>query len=144
MFDYEQLQRQLIRAGIGEYAPDSSVLVAIEALAYTLDAQELTEEQRGIVLQLFSKVGLEQLERTSKDIPKRAQWVEYQIGVTTFGDIVRVKLDAYDSPSGSKHNGLVGKIESVFAGRVGVRYIGRYADTLQEHPRGNLQVLKKM
>lgn len=144
MFDHEYLIRQLELVGIGERAEDARIMLAMEMLAYTLDAQELTESERSIVLQLFSKTGLEQLQDVSGKVQASKRWSEFEIGNTTYGDIVRVKLNAYDTPSGSEHNGLVGKVESVSHGRVGVRYIGRYADQLQIHPRGNLEVLKSV
>lgn len=141
MFDYDDLVNSLIYAG---YENDPQIIEAIKHLAYTLDASELSETDRSIVLQLFSSRGLEQLQNLSGSIPDSYEWSEFEIGNTKEGDIVRVTLDAYSTESGSKHNGLVGIIESVYAGRVTVRYYGRYADISQTHPREKLEILKKV
>ena len=61
MFDFIELKRQLEKAGI----VDKAIWTSMEQLAYVLDAQELTKSQRSIVLQLFSSLGLEQLQRLS-------------------------------------------------------------------------------
>lgn len=140
MFDYEQFLKSLADAG---YEKESDVAKAIMHLAYTLDASGLSESDRSIVLQLFSGKGLEQLQNFSGDLPESYRWSEFEIGNTKVGDVVRVGLDAYDTEKGRPHNGLVGVIESVYGGRVEVRYLGRYADLPQTHPRENLEILKK-
>jgi hypothetical protein len=141
MFDYEQLLASLVDAGYGE---ESDIAKAIKNLAYTLDASELPESARSIVLQLFSQRGLDQLRENTGKLPESYRWSEFEIGNTRVGDTVRVRLDAYSTVSGSSHNGLVGVIESVYAGRVEVRYVGRYADIPQTHPREKLEILKKV
>ena len=141
VFDYESFQEDILNAG---YSEESSVYSALSSLAYALDASEITDEDRSIVLQLFSSTGLRQLSGLSGHMQDSYAWSPFEIGNTTIDDIVRVKHDAYDSPSGSEHNGLVGRIESVFGGRVGVRYIGRYVDVAQGHPREKLEYLKRM
>lgn len=141
MFNYDELREHLVRVG---YSEESVFVKTITNLAYTLDASELTESDRSIVLQLFSSKGLEQLQSLSGKLPESYRWSEFEIGNTRVGDVVRVRLDAYDSISGGRHNGLVGIIESVYAGRVEVRYVGRYADIPQTHPREKLEILKKV
>jgi hypothetical protein len=139
--DFEELSKSLETAG---YSADSEIAKTILNLAYTLDASELSESDRSIVLQLFSSRGLEQLQNLSGRIPSSYRWSEFEIGNTREGDVVRVRLDAYTTENGSQHNGLVGVIESVYAGRVTVRYYGRYADLPQIHPREKLEILKKV
>jgi hypothetical protein len=139
--DIDTLLKNLEQAG---YDPESEITKTILNLAYTLDASELSESDRSIVLQLFSSKGLEQLQNLSGRIPNSYKWSDFEIGNTREGDVVRVRLDAYTTESGAKHNGLVGVIESVYAGRVTVRYYGRYADIPQIHPREKLEILKKV
>lgn len=139
--DFDMLSKNLEEAG---YVPDSEITKTILNLAYTLEASGLSESDRSIVLQLFSSKGLEQLQNLSGRIPSSYKWSAFEIGNTREGDVVRVRLDAYSTDSGMKHNGLVGVIESVYAGRVTVRYYGRYADIPQTHPRELLEILKKV
>lgn len=139
--DFDDLSKKLELAG---YDPKGEVVKTILNLAYTLDASGLSESDRSIVLQLFSSKGLEQLQNLSGRIPSSYKWSEFEIGNTREGDVVRVRLDAYTTDTGMKHNGLVGVIESVYAGRVTVRYYGRYADIPQIHPREKLEILKKV
>lgn len=141
MMDYEQLTKNLIDAG---YTEDSEIIKTIKNLSYTLDASELTETDRSIVLQLFSTKGLEQLQDSSEKQPASYKWSEFEIGNTKVGDMARVRLDAYSTESGQAHNGLVGIIESVYGGRVTLHYVGRYADIPQTHPREKLEILKKV
>lgn len=141
MFNYEQLSKSLSDSG---YDTDSKIVKAIMNLSYTLDASELSETDRSIVLQLFSVRGLGQLQENPGRLPESYKWSEFEIGNTRVGDVVRVRLDAYNTSSGSNHNSLVGIIESVYAGRVEVRYLGRYADIPQTHPREKLEILKKV
>lgn len=141
MFNYEQLLQSLVDVG---YDGESDIAKAIKNLAYTLDASGLPESERSIVLQLFSPQGLGQLQGYSGKLPESYKWSEFEIGNTKVGHVVRVRLDAYSTTSGATHNGLVGIIESVYAGRVEVRYVGRYADLPQTHPREKLEILKKV
>jgi hypothetical protein len=139
--DFDELSKSLEQAG---YTSDDQITKTVLNLAYTLDASGLSESERSIVLQLFSSRGLEQLQNLSGRIPSSYKWSDFEIGNTREGDVVRVRLDAYTTESGSQHNGLVGVIESVYAGRVTVRYYGRYADLPQVHPREKLEILKKV
>lgn len=139
MINYNVLTESLTTAG---YDENSKIAKAVKELSYVLDAPELSETERSIVLQLFSSKGLEQLQDLRSKVPASHKWSEFEIGVTTIGDIVRVRLDAYTTANGQLHNGLVGTIESVFGGRVSVRYVGRYREESQTHPRELLEILK--
>lgn len=141
MIDYDKLVKSLVDTG---YDENSDLVKTVKNLSYTLDASELPEQERSIVLQLFSSRGLEQLQNFSGQLPESYRWSEFEIGNTRVGDTVRVRLDAYTTAKGSQHNGLVGVIKSVYGGRVEVEYVGRYADIPQTHPREKLEILKKV
>lgn len=140
--EYENMRSSLISIGYSEDDEESKkILDAVVAASLTIAEYKLSKESLELVLRFLqedSKMALDAWARSHSD----ALWRDFDYGNTTFGDYVRVKKDAYDSESGSRHNGLVGKLTQMSRGRCLVEYIGLAAGNSMTHPMQNLESLK--
>lgn len=136
MFNYEGLSKRVRAAGY-----DGAIHDAIVSVAVTVDKFDLTDEQKSVVLDFISSTGRAQLSA----LPQRlldAEWEDFNYGNVKIGDYVRVKPNAYDSKTGSVHNGLVGVLARASAHRFFVEYLGENVGTSQFHPESSLESLR--
>lgn len=136
MFNYVRLAEKVASLGY-----DSDIVGAVYSLGVALDRRELTPEQESIVLELFSVNGKEKLARFPDGVSE-ASWEDFNYGNVKIGDFVRVKKDAYDSETGSKHNGLVGILVHMRAGRCSVDYLGEESGRSMRHAMNSLESLR--
>lgn len=121
---------------------DEKVIQALVAVHLTLETLELSEDAREVVLDLLSSVGREGME-TLPPVTEDS-WKDFDYGNVKINDFVRVKTNAYDSPSGARHNGLVGILTDMRGGQCTVRYIGRASGNVMRHPMEKLDSLKRV
>lgn len=136
MFNYPELSKRVRAAGY-----DDEVHDAIVSLAVTLDKYSLTDEQKSVVFEFISETGRTKLAALPEQVLD-ADWEDFNYGNVKIGDYVRVKPDAYDSRTGSKHNGLVGILAKASARRFYVAYLGLDVGTTMPHPESSLQSLR--
>lgn len=141
LFDHDDLKNRLTVAGYDENTP---VGHAILKLAFVLDNEEISDIKKQLVLDLFSKTGLEQLNSIPVDFLSKNKWVLFDYGNVKKGDFVRVRYNAYDSVTGEKHNGRLGVLIDMKAWRCKVKYIGMPTEELMTHPMDNLESIKKV
>lgn len=141
--DVEGLRSKIESMG---YSPDreddEKVIQALVAVHLTLETLELSEDAREVVLDLLSSVGREGME-TLPPVTEDS-WKDFDYGNVKINDFVRVKTNAYDSPSGARHNGLVGILTDMRGGQCTVRYIGRASGNVMRHPMEKLDSLKRV
>lgn len=139
--DHDGIRERLSSLGYnGSHTDDEKVAQALIAVHLTLQSLELTEGAQNTVLDLLSSNGRKALEVTphfTEDM-----WRDFDYGNVKQGDFVRIKVDAYDSVSGSRHNGLVGVLKFMQGGQCSVEYIGLAAGNVQKHPMTKLDSLK--
>lgn len=141
MLNYEALKEKMVLIGYDGTRPKDKLMVeAMTAIAITLDNYDLSDEQKGVVLDLLSTHGQDKLNQLP-DIQEDS-WEEFNYGNVKPGHFVRVKRDAYDSDTGEVHNGLVGILRYMSAGRCLVDYIGLSAGKGMRHPMEKLESLK--
>lgn len=141
MFDYESLKEKLRLIGYDGTKPtDDKVVEAVLALAVSLDSYNFDEDTKKRVIDLFSNEGREKI----NNIPnfQEDSWEDFNYGNVGIGHFVRVKKDAYDSKLGEAHNGLVGILGFMSAGRCLVNYIGLSSGKSMRHPMEKLESLK--
>jgi hypothetical protein len=136
VFDYLELRRT-----VGSLGYSQDVTNAVVAAAVALDQYPLSDADKGAVFELLSDAGRKKL----GDLPEKlvtGRWREdFDYGNVKIGDYVRVRPGAYDSDTGSKHNGKVGVLASVAARLATVEYIGDGNGRVIKHPISNLQSL---
>jgi hypothetical protein len=128
MFDYNKLQELYTSIGMQQDVVDAMV-----SLAAVLDRHGLTDEQKDLVYTLLSEAGRESL----KELPEKVltgEWQDFDYGNVKIGDYVRVKIDAYDSPTGAPHNGRVGILKHMSHNRCTVQYVGTELGDAMKHP----------
>jgi hypothetical protein len=135
--DYSFVQRELENAG---YRSEDGITAAVEALFATLDGAELDLLKRRAAAQLFTSLVEKDGSLGTKAGP-RSQWKQFYLGTFPYGSTVRVRTDAYETPSGARHNGLTGIFVSAHAGRAFVQYHGRKDGSGHEHHPSKLEVL---
>lgn len=136
MFEYNKLQELYSAIGMQQ-----EVVKAMVSLAVVLDRQGLTQDQKTLVYNLLSEAGRDSL----KQLPEKAlagEWKDFDYGNVKIGDYVRVKVDAYDSPSGMKHNGRVGVLKYMTHNRCTVDYVGDELGNAMKHPMEMLESLR--
>jgi hypothetical protein len=136
MFYYPELSRRVKAVGL-----DGPVHDAVVSVAVALDMFDLTDQQKAVVFDVISTTGRRKLAA----LPERlieGEWEDFNYGNVKIGDYVRIKPDAYDSPEGSKHNGLVGILTRAAAYRYFVEYLGESYGNSQYHPMSSLQSLR--
>lgn len=119
---------------------DESLIQALVAVHLTLETFELSEAARGAVLDFLSSKGQE----TLNGVPDWSEesWKDFDYGNVKLGDFVRVKTDAYDSSTGSHHNGLVGILVDMANRKCLVKYLGLTSNNTYPHPMEKLDSLK--
>lgn len=139
--DDDNLRTRLINLGYGGYrGDDKDVVDALIAVHLTLESYKLRPEAQSVVFDLLSREGRASLANTP--VWDEDSWEDFNYGNVKQGEFVRVKPDAYDSDSGARHNGLVGKM-TYMSGRVcTVEYIGLATGNSHKHPMEKLQSLK--
>jgi len=139
--DYSFIERELEKAG---YYTDrergTAASAAVLALFAVLDGQELSLEERGTVARLFASLA-ENDGSLGNQAGPRSEWKQFYLGVVPYGTTVRVKVDAYDTVTGSAHNGLTGTFTSAHSGRCYITYHGRPGG--HEHHPNKVEILKK-
>jgi hypothetical protein len=140
-FDYDDLKERLITSG---YLEDSEVYTTVLKLAAVLDREEISDLNRELVLQVFSKTALEQLNDLPLEFLSKNKWKVFDYGNVKKGDFVRVRYDAYDSETGQKHNGRLGILVDMKAWRCKVKYIGMPTEESMTHPMDNLESIQKV
>jgi hypothetical protein len=136
MFDYNKLEELYTSMGFR-----AEVVSAIVSLATVLDKQGLSDSQKQTVYRLLSDAGQESL----KEVPEKVvtgEWAEFDYGNVKIGDYVRVKPDAYDSETGTKHNGRVGILKYMAHKRCNVEYVGAEGGEAMAHPMDNLESIR--
>lgn len=139
--DFHGLRDKLESIGYtGLRETDDSLIEALVAVHLTLETLGLPADARGAVMDLLSANGRDAL----KSVPVFGEdaWRDFDYGNVKIGDFVRIKPDAYDSPTGSRHNGLVGTLIHMNAGKCTVNYIGLASGNLHPHPMEKLDSLK--
>jgi hypothetical protein len=139
--DFNGLREKLESLGYtGLREDDESLIQALAAVHLTLESFELSEAAREAILGFLSATGRKALEST----PTFGEdaWQDFDYGNVKLGEFVRVKPDAYDSPTGILHNGLVGILGHMYGGKCTVNYIGLASDNSQKHPMEKLCSLK--
>jgi len=113
---------------------------ALSDALVAMSQHNLSSEEWEAVLQALSASGRSELE----DLPLFTDdmWEEFNYGNVRPGDYVKVKPNAYDSDTGSKHNGLVGVLIRVSGRRCLVRYLTHQAPAQMRHPIDSLLSLK--
>jgi hypothetical protein len=139
--DFEGLRGKLESLGYsGLRETDESLIEALVAVHLTLETFELSEAARGAIMDLLSSNGRKALE--SVPVFGEDAWISFDYGNVKLGEFVRVRPDAYDSPTGAPHNGLVGVLAAMNGGKCTVNYIGLASGNSQPHPMEKLCSLK--
>ncbi|UDL16794.1 hypothetical protein SEA_ATUIN_101 [Arthrobacter phage Atuin] len=140
--DHNNLREVLANIGYdGSHVDDEQIIEAIVEISITLDRLKLSAEARQIVMDLVSREGEDAIHNVM-NFGEDAWMKDFDYGNDGVGSYVRVKPDAYDTPSGSRHNGLVGVLTSLRGHRADVRYIGRAAGSAMKHSKEALQSLR--
>lgn len=143
MFDYKDLEDRLIAIGFDDDHPDGQkIRETLLAVAVTIDHYDLSEIGMEAVSELISAAGRRRLREVPQSVLNGSDWEDFAYGNIKVGDFVRVKRDAYDSPTGIVHNGLVGILGFVSGRRCTVNYIGLQSGTTLRHPMDKLESLK--
>lgn len=114
---------------------------ALVSLAVVLDKYNLTDEEKEVAYNLLSEAGRKKL----AELPERLiwkQWEPFNYGNVRIGDYVRVRPGAYDSATGSRHNGLVGKLVYMANRTCSISYLGEAAGREIRHPMELIDSLK--
>lgn len=137
--DHDRLRSKLSSIG---YSGESheKLVQALVAVHLTLESFDLSKADQDTILDLLSANGRQSL-NTVPDWEEDS-WVDFDYGNVRLGDFVRVKTDAYDSGTGSSHNGLVGVLTYMRGGKCTVEYIGLASGKTQKHPMEKLDSLK--
>lgn len=132
----ESLPERLESIGIKKSSPE--VFDAVVELVMALRARNMSEQDLRLTLEL---VGSGYDEIADYPLYDDESWMDFDYGNVKPGDYVKVKSNAYDSPTGIKHNNRVGRITNISGRRVHVRYLGTSRVSEMTHPIANLQTL---
>lgn len=133
----ESLPERLESLGIKESSPE--VFDAVKELVTALRLRNMSEHDLRLTLELVSS-GYNEI--INYPMYSDDYWVDFDYGNIKPGDYVKVRDGIYNSPTGLKHNGRVGRITNISGRRVHVRYIGTTRVSDMHHPISNLQTLK--
>lgn len=136
--DYKELENRARAMG---HADD--VVLAFVSAMVSIDKYDLSEGQKHDLYSLLSQAGFEALESLPEAVAK-GQWVDFDYGNVKLGDYVRVKEDAYTSPSGVNHNGKVGRLVNAYGGKAQIDYLGLDTGRGMPHPFSSLESLKRV
>lgn len=137
MFDLGYYSEKLESIG---YDPASTVHRAVSDALVAIEQYNLSSSEYTSILDLVSEFGRDTLGQTPTFGDE--MWKDFDYGNVVVGDYVRVKKDAYDSITGSPHNGLVGRLLNVSNRRCTVRYIGLRGSSNMFHSIDNLDSMK--
>jgi len=141
--DYSFVERELERGGyFTDVERGAALSASIIRMLETLDASELDVEEREVAVKLMAAL-VEKDGDLGIRATHRSEWRQFYLGQYQYGVTVRVKPDAYDTISGSRHNGLVGTFVAARAGRCMISYYGRKDGTGHEHHPSKLEVMLK-
>lgn len=141
--DYSFVERELKSAGyLTDGERGEAAVKAVSALFGVLDGQELDLPDRRAFAQLFTSLVEKDGDLGNRAGP-RSEWKQFYLGSFPYLSTVRVKVDAYDTPAGRRHNGLTGIFVSAHAGRAFVQYHGRRDGFGHEHHPTKLEILVK-
>jgi hypothetical protein len=141
--DNENIRQLLESIGYDADNPEGATITnAIIAVSLTLSAFDLSPEGIKTVKSLISSAGWADASTLPVTFTEDS-WQDFDYGNVGIGDYVRVKKDAYDSVTGSRHNGLVGRLTFVKSGYCSVEYIGLGTGNTMKHAMGKLQSLKR-
>lgn len=118
----------------------AQIVDALVAVFLTLDHSDLRPEMYDVVFRFVTPEGQGALNMTKEYLDR--SWQDFDYGNVKIGDYVRVKKDAYPDGTGARHNGLVGKLIDMRAGKCRVQYIGLAVENEMNHPKENLESLK--
>lgn len=130
----ESFPERLKAIGLKKSSPE--VFDAVTELITALRVRDMTEEDLKLTLEIIS-YGFEEI--NSFNIFDGNLWMDFDYGNTKPGDYVKVKDNSYDSPTGTNHNGRVGRITNISGRRVHVRYLGTSRVSDMTHPISHLQ-----
>lgn len=136
--DYKELEKKLLAIGQSE-----ETTKAVVSAMVSIDKYDLSDTQKHEAYSLLSSIGFEAL-RGTPDAVTNGTWIDFDLGNVTIGDYVRIKKDAYTSESGVNHNGKVGRLARMYAGRCVVHYIGVDTGNEMVHPVRFLESLKRV
>lgn len=109
--DMEWVKSQLQEAKVRKIVGDS----VIKLIEYIETFEKLSDENKVIVVELFSKLSLGHAHIT---VNKDEMWIPVNPGQIKVADQVRVRADAFTGPLGSSHNGRKGVVVAVRYGDV--------------------------
>lgn len=136
--NYEWAESELNKLGYAEAGGwTSKIRTGILELLHTLDAQDLSPEDRIVVSDVFHH-----LVTDTPKTEKEAKWVPFELGLHIPGATARIRPESYTG-TGAKHNGLVGVIVAIRGGRVLVQYSGRTDGVGHAHHPDKVEVLVK-
>lgn len=136
MFDYAKLRETYEAIGYS-----GALVEALVSVAVVLDKYQLPDSEKEVVFNLLSEAGRNKV----ADLPDALlgqHWEPFNYGNVKIGDYVRVRPGSYDSSTGQRHNGLVGKLLHMASRRCLVDYLGEEAGRQIRHPMEFLDSLK--
>lgn len=136
--NYKELEERLLQLGHTE-----NMTLAMVSAVVSIDKYALSDAEKYALYSLLSETGFEALRGLPEAVIK-GEWIDFDYGNMNFGDYVRVKKDAYTSPSGVNHNGKVGKIFAMSGGKCTIDYVGLDTGRAMPHPWQLLDSLKKV
>lgn len=136
--NYDWAETELNRLGYAQTGGwTGKIRTGILELLHTLDAQDLSQEDRSAVSDVFHH-----LITDAPKAQKEAHWAPFELGLHIAGETARVRPESYEGV-GAKHNGLVGVIVAIRGGRVLVQYSGRTDGVGHAHHPDVIDVLVK-
>lgn len=136
--NYKELEKKLLAMGHTRNTTDAVVSAMV-----SMDKYGLSEDEKHAACSLLSDVGFEALRKLPEAVAN-AEWIPFDLGNVTIGDYVRVKKDAYTSEEGVKHNGKVGRLADMYAGRCMIHYIGLDTGNDMRHPVKFVESIKRV
>lgn len=141
--DIDGLRPLLASVGYdSDHVEGDKIADAVVAVLLTLSTFDLSKDAERTVRNLLSTRAEADLGTLPHQFSEDS-WQEFDYGNVGVGAYVRVKKDAYDSETGAKHNGLVGRLLFMKSGYCSVEYIGLATGNTMKHPMDKLQSLKR-
>ena len=131
----EPLRDRVEKLGIRESRPE--VYGALIDVLTVLRLRNLDYQECKEILDLISERGRNEI--MNFPLLEDEDWQDFDYGNAKVGHYVRVKPYAYDSSTGQKHNGRLGRVLNISGRRVLVQYIGISGYSDMHHPIGMLQ-----
>lgn len=118
----EQFTAAKVRVGSGK---------AVLKLLKTWEEIDVSPEQAKEIIGILSKVALG---HSLIETPKNEVWIQAQAGQLIVGDVVRVRIDAFDGEKGMRFNGHVGRIGAIRSGDIIVASANKGVDGVHFRP----------